>query len=239
MNPRDRVIAALLASIVDPLIFRNIRTHEQLGYIASGKIGVYPGPAGAVQFRVYIQGNVVDPDVMEARLEALLSTIPTVLQGIASSEISERAQGVAAGLEEQPTSANIEVSMFWQPIHDQSGCFRRGLNQADFLKSTDPNTLRASLVSVFNSFWTDRRRKVVVKVFRSEGANGEVSKWDKAALTKQLGLESAEVVSKLATEKAQTVTVNGISKSNRETVFKSALDTTDPLWDPVVPSCDI
>lgn len=239
MSAKDRIAAALLASIVDPLIFRNIRTEHQMGYIASGKIGVYPGPAGAVQFRVYIQGNVADPDLMEARLEALLTTVPGILENISTKEISERAQGVAASLEDQPTSANAEVSRFWAAIHDESGCFRRGHNQAAFLKNTDPSSLRTTLVSLFNAFWKDRRRKVVVKVFKSEGSNGQIPVRSKAGLQSVLGESSKELINGLETEKSLTTTINSVTKGNRETVFKAALDQTDPLWEPTVATCEL
>ncbi len=239
MSSKDRIIAGLLASIIDPMIFRYIRTEHQMGYIASGRIGVYPGPAGAVQLRVYIQGNVANPDLMEARLESLLTTVPSVLENISSKEISERAQGVAASLEEQPTSANAEVSRFWQAIHDESGCFRRGSNQADFLKSADPNALRTALVNLFNAFWKDRRRKVAVKVFKSEESNGEIPAWSSQTLNSALGDSRKDVVTALVTERSSTLTVNSISKGNRENVFKSSLDKIDPLWEPSVPACDI
>jgi insulysin len=239
MSARDRINAALLASIVDPMIFRYIRTEHQMGYIASGRVGVYPGPAGSVQFRVYIQGNVADPDLMEARLETLLARVPSVLQDISAKEIQERADGVAASLEEQATSANLEVSRFWQAIHDESACFNRGFKQADYLKTTDPNQLRASLISVFNQFWRDRRRKAVVKIFKSEGSDNAIPAWNKQTLAAQLGGDSAAILETLAAEMNKTTVVDSVTKQNRETVFRTSLDSTDPLWDPTIPSCDI
>jgi secreted Zn-dependent insulinase-like peptidase len=239
MSSRDRIVAALLASIVDPMVFRYIRTEHQMGYIASGKVGVYPGPAGAVQFRVYIQGNLADPDLMEARLETLLATVPSVIQDISAKEIEERAEGVAASLEEQATSANAEVSRFWSAIHDESACFNRGLNQADFLKSTDPNQLRASLVTVFNEFWKDRRSKATVKIFKSEGSDGDVPAWSKQALAGAAADSPIPALNELESERATTAVINSVTKQNRETVFKTALNQNDPLWTPVIASCDI
>jgi secreted Zn-dependent insulinase-like peptidase len=210
-----------------------------MGYIASGKVGVYPGPAGSVQLRVYIQGNVADPDLMEARLEELLATVPDLLQKISLDEVQERAQGVSAGLEETPTSAHVEVSQFWQAIHDESECFDRAENQANFLKKTDSSTLRTALVDVFNAFWNVRRTKATVKIFKSEGSNGAVPDWTKEKLKTSLGENASGLIDTIATERAQTTVIGTISKKDREDVFKTALNHADPLWEPVIAACEI
>ena len=238
MSSHDRVVAALLSSIVDPMIFRYIRTELQMGYIASGKVGMYPGPAGAVQFRVYIQGNVAEPDLMEARLEEVLSTVPSILGNLSLTEIQERAAGLSASLEEQPSSAHLEVAQFWQPIHDQSLCFDKAGKQSSALKSTDPASLRAQLIRVFNDFWTDRRNKITVKVWKSEGATGNIPLWDRDSLSANIGPNSSAVVDNLAAEKSKTVFINSVSKKDRQSVFDTALDPSDPLWEPVIPKCD-
>ena len=238
MSSSDRVVAALLTSIVDPLIFRFIRTELQMGYIASGKVGIYPGPAGAVQFRVYIQGNVAEPDLMEARLEQVLSTVPSLLGNLSLSEIQERAGGVAASLEEQPGSAHLEVSQFWQAIHDESLCFDKAARQATFLKSADPAVLRTQLTRMFNAFWAERRSKITVKVWKSQGSNGPVNAWSRADLDAAIPANTTNVVNTLAAEKSNTVFVNSVSKKDRQFVFDNALDKTDPMWEPTIPSCD-
>ena len=238
MTSHDRVISALLASILDPMIFRYIRTELQMGYIASGKVGLYPGPAGAVQFRVYIQGNVAEPDLMEARLEEVLSSVPGVLGNLSLSDIQERAAGVSASVEEQPGSAHVEVSQFWQSIHDESLCFDKAKKQSNSLKSTDPATLRSQLIHVFNAFWRDRRSKITVKVWKSEGASKTVPPWNRQALETAIGTNSSEILSSLAAEKSKTVFINSVSKKDRQAVFDTALDPTDPMWDPRIPSCD-
>ena len=236
MSSRDRVLAALLGSVVDPLIFRTIRTQHQMGYIASGRTGVYPGPAGSVQFRVYIQGNQANPDMMEARLEELLARIPAVLAAIPVEEIAERAAGVAASLEEVPTSAHAEVSQFWGPIYDQSGCFNRGANQAKFLETTDPAVLKQGIQDLFEDFTINRRSKVAVKVWRSENTI-TVPQWSVQEISGALG--EPAVVSALQEERAQTVILNGIGKKERERAFEAAVNSADPMWDPQVPSCEI
>ena len=237
MSSSDRVLAALLSNILDPLVFRNIRTEHQMGYIASAKVGIYPAPAGAVQIRVYIQGNVADPDMMEARFEALLGTIPSVLEGIAIGEIQQRAEGLATGLEEVPTSAYAEVAQFWQPIHEESGCFSRLASQAAFLRATDPATLKAGLVRLFTAFWATRRSKVVVKVWNSENSNGPVPAWTNSSIGQQIS-DPALLIS-MNTEKAATTFLNGISRRDRENAFDNAVDPVDPLWEPTIPRCEV
>jgi len=236
MTAKNRVLAALLASVVDPLIFRTIRTEHQMGYIASGRTGVYPGPAGSVQFRVYIQGNQATPDLMEARLEQLLARIPSLLAAIPSSEIAERASGVAASLEEVPTSAHGEVSQFWGPIQDESGCFSRGANQAKFLETTEPSVLKQGIIDLFEDFTINRRSKASVKVWRSEYTL-TVPEWNLADLNGVLN--DAVVVNALQAERSQMIVLNGISKKERERAFEAAVNPADPMWDPVIPSCDI
>jgi secreted Zn-dependent insulinase-like peptidase len=236
MTAKNRVLTALLASVVDPLIFRTIRTQHQMGYIASGRTGVYPGPAGSVQFRVYIQGNQANPDMMEARLEQLLRKIPSLLAAIPVGEIAERAAGVAASLEEVPTSAHGEVSQFWGPILDGSGCFARGANQAKFLETTDPGILKQGIMDLFEDFTVNRRSKVTVKLWRSENTL-TVPPWTSEAVAGTLN--DAEVVKFLETERSQLVVLNGISKKDRERAFESAVNPSDPMWDPIIPSCDI
>ena len=239
MSSKDRVVSGLLASILSPLIFRFIRTEHQMGYIASGKVGVYPGPAGSVQLRVFIQGNVADPDLMEARLEELFATVPNLLEKISLDEIQERAEGVSAGLEENPTSAHAEVSQFWQSVHDESECFDRAENQANYLHKTDPATLRSGLVNVFNAFWKDRRSKVAVKIFKSEGSDGTVAPWNKAGLAAALGENSAGLLETIAAEMSTTTVISTLTKTDREDVFKSALNPKDPLWEPVIAACEV
>jgi len=236
MNAKDRILAALLASIVDPLVFRTIRTEHQMGYIASGRTGVYPGPAGSVQFRVYIQGNQASPDMMEARLEELLSSIPDVLAKIPVSEVSARAQGVAASLGDVPNSAHVEISQFWGSISDESDCFNRGANQAKYLESTDPATLKQGIIELFEAFTVNRRSKVVVKVWGNEGVS-TVPVWNQTEIS--LALQKDDIVQRMQQERNQTVILTSVSKRDRDTAFETAVNSADPMWDPVVPTCDV
>ena len=234
MSSRERVLVALLSSIIDPLIFRTIRTQYQMGYIASGRAGVYPGPAGAVQYRVYIQGNVATPDLMEARLEELWDSVPAILDAIPLTEIEARAAGVAASMEETPTSAHEEVSQFWSAIHDQSYCFDRASRQANFLKTTDPAALKQGIIDIFTAFTTTRRSKVAVKVWSSEGSTGQPVSWNESILA---DFDNANVTSSLVAEKNATVFLKNVSKREREVAFQQSVDPSDPMWEPIVPEC--
>jgi secreted Zn-dependent insulinase-like peptidase len=236
MNSKDRILAALLGSIVEPLVFRTIRTEHQMGYIASGRTGVYPGPAGSVQFRVYIQGNQAKPDMMEARLEELLESVPAILAKIPASEIAARAQGVAASLEEVPNSAHTEISQFWTPINDESDCFNRGSNQAKFLESTDPTTLKQGIIDLYEAFTINRRSKVVVKVWGSENTT-EVPAWNYTEIASAVGKD--DFAQRMESERNQTIVLTSISKKDREYAFEKAVNSADPMWDPIVPTCEV
>jgi insulysin len=240
MSARDRILAALLSSILSPLVFRFIRTENQMGYIASCRTGVYPGPAGAVQLRVYIQGNQATPDMMEARLEQLfISQVPQMLANISLTDVADRAAGLAASLQETPNTAPIEASMFWSEIQDEAPCFLRTVNQAKYLESTDAGTLKQGIIDVFNAFVTTRRSLATVKIWQSEDGNNvaNVGTWNATEIISTVN--DTAVSGFLTVEKANTMFIPSVTKTVRELVFRRALNTTDPLWQPTIPSCDI
>jgi len=173
---------------------------------------------------------------MEARLEELLSSIPDVLAKIPVSEVSARAQGVAASLGDVPNSAHVEISQFWGSISDESDCFNRGANQAKYLESTDPATLKQGIIELFEAFTVNRRSKVVVKVWGNEGVS-TVPVWNQTEIS--LALQKDDIVQRMQQERNQTVILTSVSKRDRDTAFETAVNSADPMWDPVVPTCDV
>jgi hypothetical protein len=52
-------------------------------------------------------------------------------------------------------------------------------------------------------------------------------------------LKKDYLVQKMQAERDQTMILASIGKKDRETAFEQAVNSADPMWDPIIPTCEV
>jgi insulysin len=104
----------LLSHMAHTSAFNQLRTKEQLGYIASAQARRTAG--GAWGMSIVVQSSVALPDVLEERCEAWIETFRNELAAMSPEEYAQEASSVIAQLLENETTLSQEVDRVWTEI---------------------------------------------------------------------------------------------------------------------------
>ena len=100
-TPQVRAATLALASFVGPLVYNELRTQQQLGYIVTGGAG----SEGRSQFAYFIiQSGDYPADELELRADKVIGELPARLQALDDAQWQTIVAGVRAKLEEKDKS---------------------------------------------------------------------------------------------------------------------------------------
>eukprot|EP00435_Cladocopium_sp_Y103_P059777 s876_g21.t1 len=122
----SRCILSLASSLLGTAAFDNLRTQQQLGYVARVSMSVGGGMtsvSNVLVMRVVVQGTKVDADEAEAAIEGLLSTtMPKILNDLSDDDFQRQVAALKQQLLEPPLAATDEVGHFWGHIMQGGRC---------------------------------------------------------------------------------------------------------------------
>lgn len=110
-----RAALQLFGQIVHEPVFNQLRTTEQLGYIAQGYAS---HSVGIMSYRFLVQSER-DPAYVETRIEALLDHLKEHIEKLEDEEFEKHRAALIAKKEEKPKNLGEETRKFWGPIAGQ------------------------------------------------------------------------------------------------------------------------
>ena len=110
-----RAALQLFAQIAQEPVFDQLRTKEQLGYIAQGYA---TASVGLMSYRFLVQSER-DPVYVETRIEAVLDYLKTSIEELKDEEFEKHRQALIAKKEEKPKNLGEEGRRFWGAIGDR------------------------------------------------------------------------------------------------------------------------
>jgi len=96
-------------------VFDQLRTKEQLGYIAQGYA---THSVGIMSYRFLVQSER-DPVYVETRIEAVLEYLRVFIEELKDDEFEKHRQALIAKKEEKPKNLGEEGRRFWGAIGDR------------------------------------------------------------------------------------------------------------------------
>jgi insulysin len=114
-SPQLRAATLTLASFIGPLVYSELRTQQQLGYIVFGGAG----NEGRSQFAYFIiQSGDYPADVLESRADAVIRRLPAQLQALDDAQWQTIVAGVRAKLEEKDKSISERTRRLFELAYE-------------------------------------------------------------------------------------------------------------------------
>ncbi len=121
-SPQLRAATLALASFVGPLVYNELRTQQQLGYIVSGGAG----SEGRSQFAYFIiQSGDYPADELESRADKVIGELPARLRALDDAQWQTIVAGVRAKLEEKDKSISERAQRLFELAYEFGGDWAR------------------------------------------------------------------------------------------------------------------
>mmetsp|Transcript_11745 Transcript_11745/g.25855 ORF Transcript_11745/g.25855 Transcript_11745/m.25855 type:complete len:1265 (-) Transcript_11745:355-4149(-) len=217
----SRVLLGLLGRILQRISFDELRTKQQLGYVANGGHVVL---SNVDLLSIVVQGTVKNADEMEASIEKVIyEEMPKVLRALTSEELADHKAALKAALSETPFLMKGEVEHFWAVAKlNNADCFHLTAAMKAYMDNgIDKEHLLKEWQRIFNV--PGGRKKVIVKYFsRPEHVGNRPTADVMANFLKAQGLTDDALLKQLRTEHDSTFLVQEASSMTRATIVKEA-----------------
>jgi insulysin len=121
-TPELRAAALALAAFVEPAVYTELRTRQQLGYIVFGGAG----NEARTQFAYFVvQSGDYAADELELRADAVIRQLPAQLEALADAEWQTIVAGVRAKLEEKDKSIAERAARLFDLAYERKGDWAR------------------------------------------------------------------------------------------------------------------
>jgi insulysin len=112
-TPHNNALIELFAQTCKDLVFNQLRTIEQLGYLVWSGISNH---RGVLHFRIIIQSSNKNPIYLEQRAEAFLHNFRSELQNLTEQQFNEYLTAVIARKQEKDKTLTQETNRHWKEI---------------------------------------------------------------------------------------------------------------------------
>lgn len=114
LEPRLRVLSALIINIISEPAFNVLRTKEQLGYIVTCTSWTSIGDS-EVGMRIVVQSERV-PTYLEERVEAFLEEMKTKFEEFSDEEFAQQKSSLEKRWREAEKNMSEETNKYWPQI---------------------------------------------------------------------------------------------------------------------------
>jgi insulysin len=143
-TPEMRAATLALSAFVGPLVYTELRTKQQLGYIVFGGAG----DESHTQFAYFIvQSGDYPADVLETRAEAVIRQLPAQLEALPDTEWQTIVAGVRAKLLEKDKSISERAGRLFALAYEHSADWTRTQATLTALNSLTKQRTAAILAS--------------------------------------------------------------------------------------------
>jgi len=121
-TPELRAATLALSAFLGPLVYTELRTKQQLGYIVFGGAG----DEGPAQFAYFIvQSGDYPADVIESRADALISTLPAQIEALPDAEWQTIVAGLRTKLLEKDKSISERAGRLFELAYERQADWTR------------------------------------------------------------------------------------------------------------------
>jgi len=162
----DTVLLELMTQILSQKAYEQLRTKEQLGYIANLGMRYDLGVCG---IRVIVQSAQHDAAYLDARVEAFFATVPDLLEELTADEFGNFREALITGKLEQPKTLRQESSIYWNEIAQGTYDFDRDAQDAAALRTFTSEDVKRVWFATFDAT-APGRRKLSAQAFAAHHA---------------------------------------------------------------------
>ena len=122
-TPKQRAVTLLVHQLIGEKLFDQLRTKEQLGYVASGSIETLDDVSG---FRVTVESAFHAPSFVEQRIDAFLLGFSTQIGEMSDDEFCKTRRSLVDSVLTMDVSLSAEADRHWTHVSNQRYQFYRG-----------------------------------------------------------------------------------------------------------------
>ena len=142
-----RAVTLLVHQLMGEKLFDQLRTKEQLGYVASGSLETLYDVSG---FRVTVESAFHAPAFVEERINAFLCGFPAQIEAMEEAEFAKTRRSLVDSVLTMDVSLSAEADRHWTHVTNQKYQYYRGQIVASMINRTTKaevvEWLRANLV---------------------------------------------------------------------------------------------
>ena len=119
----SRAMSLLVHQLIGEKLFDQLRTKEQLGYVASGSLETLYDVGG---FRVTVESAFHSPEFVEERVDAFLLGFPAQVRAMDDAEFVKTRRSLVDSVLTMDVSLSAEADRHWTHVSNQKYQFYRG-----------------------------------------------------------------------------------------------------------------
>jgi nardilysin len=119
----NRAVSLLVHQLIGEKLFDQLRTKEQLGYVASGSLETLYDVGG---FRVTVESAFHSPKFVEERIDAFLRGFPKQVLSMDDAEFTKTRRSLVDSVLTMDVSLSAEADRHWTHVSNQKYQFYRG-----------------------------------------------------------------------------------------------------------------
>ena len=185
----NRALTLLVHQLIGEKLFDQLRTKEQLGYVASGSLETLHDIGG---FRVTVESAFHPPKYVEERVDAFLSGFPKQIQDMDDAEFVKTRRSLVDSVLTRDASLSAEADRHWTHISNMKYQYYRGQIIAGLIDEVSKQEivewLKANLAPVAEA---PAARRVTIHV---HGKNHPLGEDDAAVGTASAAMRVDDVV---------------------------------------------
>lgn len=128
----EQTTLLLLNQFMQPHLFNQLRTHEQLGYLVGS---TYMPIEQRPHLLLYVQSNQYDAEHLSARIQVFLDDFCAQLSSLAEQELENIQRALIRKLREPDTNLRLRSQRLWSSISQEQVVFERLEQMAQLLES--------------------------------------------------------------------------------------------------------
>jgi len=219
---KTRVLLNFVTSVLEQVVFAELRTRLQLGYTVGAQVG---SASNVLTVSCFVQSEVAPPDEAEALCERTLAkNVTEALENMSGENFNLTKQSFVSGLLQAPMATSNEQSHFWSPIL-LGKCLKLDEAMLEFAEAARKEDMVKAWKKAISS--ADERKKITVKLFGSKHENlteAPPSSEEKEQLWKKMEVPEPTIVLAMR-EKQKTTQLKGAASSqHREELRQTKTD---------------
>jgi len=162
-NIRNLISSNLIKDLCGNIYFTELRTKNQLGYIAKGKI-IHEGDM--LYYLIYVQGSVKTPDLMDEEIEKVVDLMKLMIRKVDENKFKSTLANVVKKIGKNDTSFKERTIRLWSEIIHMRYHYNLYQEVAKEAEKINVESLNETFFEIFKKL-----KKVSIQLFSSHSGN--------------------------------------------------------------------
>ncbi len=162
-NINNLIASNLIKELCGNIYFTELRTKNQLGYTAKGKI-IHEGDM--LYYLIYVQGSVKTPDLMDDEIEKVVDLMKVIIRKVDEKKFKSTLANVVKKIGKNDSSFKQRTIRLWNEIINMRYHYNLSQEVTKDAEKIDQESLNETFLDIFK-----KSKKVSLQLFSSHSGN--------------------------------------------------------------------